>query len=277
MIAVTAAGLTAVGRTREENEDSFVVVCPDDPLARERKGHLLAVADGLGGHAAGQVASAAAIAGLVEAYYAPTSPGRVEAALQRAIQTANLRIHEQVRRDSSLRGMQTTLSCLVLAGSAGYLGHVGDSRIYRCRDGELRQLTGDHSEAAELVRLRLARPESLAEHPRRNVLTRTLGSQLFPRPDFQRVPVQPGDAFVLCTDGLWSEVTDEEIAAIVAEEECESACRRLVDLQVGRFSLDNVTVAVVKVLAVDTEPAQNDSWLSGFVRGLVQPRGTAPP
>ena len=272
MIALTAAGLTAGGRIREENEDSFVVVSPEDPAVRERKGHLLSVADGLGGHAAGQVASAVAVGALVEAYFAPTSPGRIEAALQRAIQTANLRIHEQARRDPALRSMQTTLSCLVLAGGSGYLGHVGDSRIYLHRDGELRQLTSDHSEAAELVRLRLARPESLAEHPRRNVLTRTLGGQLFLRPDFQRVPVRPGDTFVLCTDGLWSEVSDEEIATAIAEEDCESACRRLIDLQLGRSSLDNVTAVVVKVLAVESEPAQNDGWLSGIVKGIVRPR-----
>jgi len=270
MIVVEAAGLSVTGRVREENEDGFVQLTPSDPLVSERKGSLLAVADGLGGHAAGQVASATALKGLVEAYYAPTSPSRVEPALQRAFQVANLKVHDASRGDELLRSMQTTLSCVALVNTGAFLGHVGDSRVYLHRDGQLSQLTGDHSEAAELIRLRLAKPESLSYHPRRNVLTRTVGSQLFLRPDFQRVQLLAGDVLVLCTDGLWSEVSDDEIAATVASHDVERACERLVDLQLERESADNATVLVARVAEVtpEAEPA-SEGWVNRVIGRLV--------
>jgi protein phosphatase len=273
MIAIRASGRSDPGRTREANEDAFARVTPEDPALCEKKGHLLAVADGLGGHAAGEVASATTLQGLVEAYYAPTSPSRVEPALQRAIQAANLRVHERSRADPRYRAMQSTLSCLVLAGGHGYVGHVGDSRVYHLREGRLAQLTVDHSEAAELVRLRLAKPESLSYHPRRNVLTRTIGGQLFLRPDFQRVAVLTDDVFVLCSDGLWSEVSDEEIRAAALEFPPEEACVRLVELQRSRASQDNVTVVVARVLEVreEEEESRIGGILSRFGWGGRQP------
>ncbi len=272
MIQVRSAGRSTAGRVREVNEDAHVVVSPADPVVAERRGHLAAIADGLGGHAAGQVASATAIEAVAAAYYAPTSPARIEPALQHAVQTANLRVHEARRRDPAYRAMQTTLSCLVLAGSAAYLAHVGDSRIYLIRGGTLTRLTDDHSEAAELVRLRLARPDSLADHPRRNVLTRTIGSQLLLRPDFRRVTVEAGDTFLLCTDGLWSEVSEEEILAAGAIESPDDTCAHLLGLQVGRASLDNATALVVKVLSVDPGASEGEGWLTTIVNRLVGPR-----
>ncbi|MGH2459051.1 MAG: PP2C family protein-serine/threonine phosphatase [Chloroflexota bacterium] len=275
MIAIAAAGRSASGRVRENNEDSLASVSPEDPTVLDRKGHLLAIADGLGGHAAGQVASATAIAGLVGAYYAPTSPARVEPALQHAVQAANLKVHHAAQGDPSYRSMQTTLSCLAIVGASAYLAHVGDSRIYRLRGDTLTQLTSDHSEAAELIRLRLARPESLAEHPRRNVLTRTLGSQLLLRPDFRREPVQADDCFVLCTDGLWSEVSNDEIGRIVGTSPPDAACEQLIELQLGRASLDNATVQVVKVVSLERESVvtagEAGNWLNGLLGHFRSP------
>lgn len=275
MIAIAAAGRSVSGRVRENNEDSLASVSPEDTTILERKGHLLAIADGLGGHEAGQVASATAIAGLVGAYYAPTSPARVEPALQHSVQAANLKVHSAAQRDPSYRSMQTTLSCLALVGVSAYVAHVGDSRIYLLRGDTLTQLTNDHSEAAELIRLRLARPESLAEHPRRNVLTRTLGSQLLLRPDFRRVPVQAGDCFVLCTDGLWSEVSNDEIARVAGTNTPDVACEQLIELQLGRASLDNATVQVVRVLSLEGESAvamgEASNWLNGLFSRFRSP------
>ncbi|SRR5579884_2057989 len=272
MIEVIAAGRSVSGRLRTENEDNYRLVTPSNLALCERKGHLFAIADGLGGHEAGQVASAIAIDGLVEAYYAPTSPSRVEPALQHAVQVANLRVHDHSRRSPEYRGMQTTLSCIALAGASAYLAHVGDSRVYLLRAGSLRQLTDDHSEAAELVRLRLARPELLADHPRRNVLTRTIGSNLLLRPDFRRFTVEPEDCFILCTDGLWSEVSDEEIREVAADQSPEAACDQLIEFQLGRASLDNATVEVIKVLSVDNEPNEADNWLNNLFNRFVGPR-----
>jgi protein phosphatase len=261
MIALEAAGLTDRGRTRPRNEDAFAVVSPPDLATRGRKGYLLAVADGLGGHAAGQVASAAAVEELVSAYYAPASPTRVEPALQRAVQVANLRVYERAQHDPACSSMQTTLTCVVLAGRSAYLAHVGDSRAYLVRDETIVQLTDDHSEAADLARLRLLPPEVVADHPGRSILTRTIGSQPLLRPDFRRVPVQPGDALILCTDGLWSEVTAHELRAAAACPTPAEACQRLIELQRSRESADNATVQVGKVLRIDDEPQEPGRWL----------------
>ena len=272
MIGIEAAGRSHSGRVRPENEDHHALVTPSDPALRERKGHLLVVADGLGGHEAGQVASATAVHGLVDAYYASTSPSRVEPALQHAVQVANLRVHAVARQNSSYRSMQTTLSSLVLAGASAYIAHVGDSRIYLIRAGTLTQLTNDHSEAAELVRLRLVKQELLDEHPRRNVLTRTMGSNILLRPDYQRLPVQEGDTFVLCTDGLWSEVNQDEITRVATTHSPENACQKLLDLQLARASLDNATALVVKVLSVESDSTESDGWLNSFIGRIAGSR-----
>jgi protein phosphatase len=274
MIEVRAAGLSTPGRVREHNEDSHAVVSPEDPILLGRKGHLLAIADGLGGQDAGEVASDTAIRAVVESYYAPTSPGRIEPALQHAVQVANLKVHEAARNNPSRRSMQTTLTCLVLAGQSAYVAHVGDTRVYLRRGESLTLLTNDHSEAAELVRMRLAKPESLAEHPRRNVLTRTIGSQLLLRPDFRRVPVAVGDTFVICTDGLWSEVADLEISRAAECDTPNEGCRFLIDLQLGRASLDNATVQMVKVVALDEASGDSEGWLNTIVNRFVGPRST---
>src|SRR5438105_3774533 len=160
MTEVTAASLSTPGRVRSQNEDAHAVVSPEDPIVLARKGHLLAVADGLGGLDAGEVASATAIQAVVESYYSQTSPARIEPALHHAVQMANLKVHESARSAPNRRSMQTTLTCLALAARSAYVAHVGDTRVYLWRAGKLSQLTDDHSEAAELVRMRLAKPES---------------------------------------------------------------------------------------------------------------------
>ena len=272
MIEVAAAGLSTSGQVRDENEDAHVIVCPEDPVVRERRGYLTAIADGLGGQNAGQVASATALRALVDAYYAPTAASRVEPALQHATQVANLRVHDASRANADFRGMQTTLSALVLAGTAAYVAHVGDSRVYHWRRGVLTAVTTDHSEAAELVRLRLVSPQALADHPRRNVLTRTIGSQLLLRPDFRRLTVEEGDTFVLCTDGLWSEVSDAEIAAAAEQTSPDEAVKWLVGLQLGRASQDNATAQIVRVTAIEPVTAESEGWLTGIVGRLIGPR-----
>jgi protein phosphatase len=275
MIQVIAAGLSTPGRVREHNEDAHAVISPEDPMLIERKGHLLAIADGLGGLEAGEVASATAIRSVVDTYYAATSPSRIEPALNHAVQVANLKVHENARANPRHRGMQTTLTCLALSGRSAYIAHVGDTRVYLRRGRAISQLTNDHSEAAELVRMRLARPESLADHPRRNVLTRTLGNQLLLRPDFRRVPIEIGDVFVICTDGLWSEVLDDEIGHGADFDSPDDGCRFLIGLQLERASLDNATVEVAKVVALDDAPAESEGWFNLIVNRFVGPRPSA--
>jgi protein phosphatase len=166
--------------------------------------------------------------------------------------------------------METTLSAMVIAGAQAYIAHIGDTRVYHWREGRLSQLTADHSEAAELVRMRILKPDRVRDHPGRNTLTRTLGSRLIPRPDYLRQPVLAGDQFVLCSDGLWSELEDEEIATVVSEHSPSEACGVLVERALSRDCLDNVTVQVIRVVGVgqpSPSPARN-GWLSSiFQRG----------
>ena len=271
MLQLEATGLSDAGPNRELNEDAIGLFAPPDGLARERKGHLYVVADGLGGHKAGEVASALAVATLQEEYYSPSNHTRIEPALRQAVQAANLRIHDLAQRNPEYRSMETTLTALAVAGAHAYIAHIGDCRVYLWRDGRLSQLTSDHSEAAELVRLRVLSPERVRDHPGRNVLTRTLGSRLIPRPDYLRQPVQPGDQLVLCSDGLWSEVDEPELAEVLGEHPPAHACRELLDRALARDCADNVSVQVVKVLAVEPQAelaGQRNGWLSGiFQRG----------
>jgi PPM family protein phosphatase len=269
-LELEAGGLTDAGPHRETNEDSIGCFAPADTLALQRKGYLYVVADGLGGHNAGEVASASAVAKLGEEYYSPSNHTRIEPALRQAVQAANLRIHELVHRNPEYRSMETTLSAMAIAGAQAYIAHVGDSRIYHWRAGRLSQLTADHSEAAELVRMRILKPDRVRDHPGRNTLTRTLGSRLIPRPDYLRQPVTAGDQFVMCTDGLWSEVEDLEIADVLGTHPPDVACRELIERALARDCQDNVSVQVVRVASVDDigpSPSRN-GWLSSiFQRG----------
>jgi protein phosphatase len=195
----------------------------------------------------------------------------VEAALRQAVQAANLRVCALAHGgDPALRSMQTTLTALVLAGRQGFLAHAGDARVYLLRGGSVTQLTGDHSEAAELLRLRLITPEQARNHPRRSVLTRALGGNPLMRPDFQRLPVEPDDRFLLCTDGLWGEVAPEALAD-AASGDPEAACRQLMALALDAGGGDNVSLHVVHVLdpgpSISAPPSRIGRLLAGLRGG----------
>ncbi len=272
MLQLDAFGVSDAGPHREANEDTIGCFAPNDPHVLERKGYLYVVADGLGGHRAGEVASSSAVATLGQEYYAPSNHSRIEPALRQAVQAANLRIHELTHHHPEYRSMETTLSALVVAGVQAYVAHIGDTRIYHWRDGRLVQLTSDHSEAAELVRMRVLHPDKVRDHPGRSILTRTLGGRLIPRPDYQRQAVQVGDQFAICSDGLWSEVEDDELAQVLAEHAPAEACRQLLDLVLQRDCPDNVSLQVIRVVDLPEAPAgaaeRRNGWLSSiFQRG----------
>ncbi len=269
MIEVEAAALSDPGPRRSTNEDCLGAHVPTDPLVRQRKGLLFALADGVGGQRGGDVASATAVAALIEEYYSPSNHTRIEPALRHAVQTANLRVYTLGQQRAELRAMATTLSAVALAGAHAYVAHVGDSRVYLWRDGALTQLTSDHSEAAELVRMRLVKPERLRDHPRRSVLTRALGEQLIVRPDFLRQPLQPGDQLLLCTDGLWAELNDAELTQALGRCAPAEACRALVEAAIRRDCSDNLSVQIIRVQSValeaDAAPSRN-GWLSSLLQ-----------
>jgi len=208
-----------------------------------------------------------------DSYYGPSSHGRIETALQRAVQAANLRIYQRASGDSDLWRMATTLVALAITASLAYIAHVGDSRVYHWRASGLTLLTNDHSEVAELFRRGFVKRERLGDHPGRHALTRSLGSDLIVRPDFIRHPVATGDRFLLCSDGLWSAVSDAELSEALAGDP-EGACRWLTDRALDAGSEDNVSVQIAVVTAVSgtAEQHRESRWRPAFlVRGRSAP------
>ena len=222
------------GMVRQNNEDALF---PE--AAGEADGPVtLMVADGMGGHVAGEVASRLAVNAAAAVDLAPSD--RVSA--------GNRAIREEVAREPSLEGMGTTMTLVALdpEGTARF-AHVGDSRAYLLRGGDLSQVTQDHTVAAEYVALGRIAPEDAATHPQRHMLTRTLGLTRFVNVDEVEVSLQPGDRILLCSDGLTEMVPDSRITEVLAERGVEEAAWRLIDLANAAGGIDNISVIVLDV------------------------------
>ena len=256
---IRSAGLSDVGRRRKSNEDSFAI---------SEDGALFVVADGMGGHAAGEVASRLAVESIerhisgTDPRKEPTipasfrSPGVDEAGLPvparrvlNAIRLANQEIVRSVRKDSSMRGMGTTVVIAYVPGSRAYIGSVGDSRAYVVRDRSLRQLTSDHTLVNDQVRAGALTSQEARHHPARNILTRAVGSQEEVEADLVELDLRPGDILLLCSDGLTTMAEDADILKTVLahSDDPEAASRALVDLANERGGEDNVTVVLGRV------------------------------
>ena len=230
-----SAGKTDAGRVRRRNEDSLVVEPP-----------LFVVADGMGGAQAGEVASRLAAAAFRE-YHAADDLGPEER-VQAIIQEANRRIYERARSDAGASGMGTTVTAALVTDGEVVVGHVGDSRAYRIRDGRLEQLTDDHSLVADLVRSGRLSPEEAGEHPQRSVITRALGTDPEVDVDTFVLRSDPGDLFLLCSDGLPTMVGDEEILRTIERAKTlEDAARDLVRAANSGGGEDNITVVLFRV------------------------------
>jgi len=247
-----AVGLTHVGRQRQHNEDTFLVA--DDAK-------LFLVADGMGGHAAGEIASRIAVDSISEFILHTkeddgTWPhaydehfGRATNRLMAALRLANTRVLEAMRKDARLRGMGTTVVACLADDKTMSVAHVGDSRAYLVRDGQLSRLTNDHSWVFEQVQAGMLTEAEAEKHPLRNVITRALGGALSVTPDAAEVESRVGDVYLLCSDGLTGMVPEEEILRVISENESEleKACQRLIDIANERGGLDNVTAILVGV------------------------------
>jgi PPM family protein phosphatase len=233
-VRVDVGATSDTGQLRAGNEDAFLV---DDRL------ELYAVADGMGGHNAGEVASATAI----EALRAAVASG---VALDAAIVRANAAVFEKAETDRALSGMGTTLTAVAIVGESTLLiGHVGDSRAYRIRDGALEQLTLDHSLVEELVREGRLSPEEAKVHPRRSVITRTIGVEPDVEVDLYTVDARTGDRVIVCSDGLTTMLDDEVVQRIAQlDTDPRLAADHLVDAANEAGGDDNITVVVIDVL-----------------------------
>ncbi|GAA2394920.1 serine/threonine protein phosphatase [Catellatospora methionotrophica] len=250
MISVRVGTATDCGNVRRINEDASFT-----------SSHLFAVADGMGGHAAGDVASAIAVARLARlAQRAHLQPGDVRT----EVTECNREILAAAAADQTRSGMGTTLAGVGVTRLGGtdhwVVFNVGDSRVYRFTDGSLVQVTVDHSEVAELVAAGTIRADEAHLHPKRNVITRVLGMRPDPAPDLWVFPLTPGERFVICTDGLSSELTDDQIARVLyAEPTAPSAAQQLVAQAVAAGGRDNVTVVVVDHLIAAADGLDEDT------------------
>lgn len=247
-------GATEQGPVRTNNEDFILHYSPEESEARLAKGQLFVVADGVGGNLSGEVASREAAQTLVAFYQ--SSPKRWGKALQDAFQQANLHVFDLSQSCPEYRRMQTTLSAIALVDNQALVGHVGDTRIYRVRGKTIQQLTRDHSEVSELMRMQIITPEEARHHARRHIITRTVGGEPFLQPEFHSLEVEIGDTFVLCTDGLWEPLEEQEIAETVGNYSPGEACRRLLDLAVARETSDNLSLQIAKVTAFERKSAE---------------------
>jgi protein phosphatase len=231
------------GCVRQHNEDAVGCMIPrnDDPLALA--GALAVVADGMGGHAAGEVASQIALRAMLHAYYASDRPP--PDALAAALAAANHAICERADVDPGCEGMGTTCSAVAIVDDRAYMANVGDSRIYLLRGTGFRQLTQDDSMVASMLRDGLLTEEEARRHPERHVLLRVLGTRDFrPAVSPQGMPLQHGDLLVLCTDGITDQIDDATLASVVRAHAPVDACRKLVDLAREAGGADNATVAI---------------------------------
>lgn len=242
---LAAAKLTDVGRKRPHNEDYVEYYAPPDPQQRARKGVIYLVADGMGGHQAGEVASQGAVDSVIAQYYSDPDPD-VGASLVRAIRVANKQIHSQAQADPSKSGMGTTLVAAVVRGRHVYVANVGDSRAYLINRTSITQITEDHSWVEEQVRAGLLTAEQARKHPQRNLVTRALGSKPAVEVDLFEGEISTGDVLLLCSDGLTGRVGDQEIATVVREHLPAEAARLLVAQANERGGNDNITVLIVR-------------------------------
>ena len=226
---------TDVGMQRQANEDNFIARSP-----------LFVVADGMGGAQAGEVASQTA----VEVFKHGLPDGVPEATLQQMIGVANRNIHDQAHADSSLSGMGTTITAAFVNSEREevVVGHVGDSRAYRLRSGILQRLTRDHSLVEEMRRRGQITEEQAEDHPQRSIITRALGPEPEVEVDIQAVPAEPGDIFLLCSDGLTTMLNDERIRELMnGATSLEAAVKTLVDEANRAGGRDNITVSIFQV------------------------------
>lgn len=243
---LNVAQRTDVGRKRFHNEDSVAHIVPKDPTMMAKKGALFIVADGMGGHAAGEVASEIAVNTVCNVYYQDTGDD-VPTALETAVKSANAIIYQQAVENTAQHGMGTTCVAAVLRGNVVCIANVGDSRAYLVRNGLVRQLSQDHSWVAEQVRSGAMTEGEAQTHAMRNMITRSLGFYPDVDVDLFVEQVVEGDSVVLCSDGLSGMVNDHELLKIVDHFAPQESVYRLIELANAQGGVDNITVLIARV------------------------------
>lgn len=249
---VNAVVVSDLGNIRQNNEDTGLFVRLADEGLRRIKGHLLLVADGMGGHLAGEVASQMAAEIVNREYFQHAES--IEKSLLRAFQMANRQIFDEARQHDAFRGMGTTCTAIVVHDQQLYFAHVGDSRAYLFKTGQLIQLTQDHTYIQELLRSGEITPEAAASHPERNVLTQAMGTKADVRVDLGRcvLPFDAGDRLLLCSDGLYEYCLDADFVRVLQQANLHDAADELVKMAKNRGGHDNITIVLAERVVADT-------------------------
>ena len=247
---IEMAGLTDVGRQRENNEDSYLYWEPQPDDEFRRKGRLAVIADGMGGYEGGQEASRLAVE-TVRHFYESNFEINPQATLTAALAEAHQNIQRYAEEHPIFQGMGTTCTALSIVDRQLCFAHVGDSRLYLVRAETVARLTRDHSYVGRLVESGIVRSEDAESHPQRHILTAALGSGRDVEPDSPEhpIPLEPADTLVLCTDGLWSLIGETDIARIVRSSSPAQACVELVKMALDRGGPDNITLLVLRISA----------------------------
>jgi len=248
---ITSAGITNVGMKRQNNEDNYLV---NDAIG------VYVVCDGMGGHAGGEYASQIAVTTIEEVLSnirdenpeldVATGEQITQEKIKYAIRLAGKRIYERAQADPEFRGMGTTAVILLFRKGMAYLAHVGDSRGYLVRGGEITQRTEDHSWVNEQIKAGLITPETAKHHRFRNIITRSLGFQEEVEIDTQVLRAEPGDLYLLCSDGLSNLIEDREILEMLVEKSFQEVARELIDTANQRGGDDNITLVIARVDSV---------------------------
>ena len=249
---VELGNLTDLGLQREINEDYYLYLEPESDEEFARKGRLMLVADGMGGHNGGEVASGLAAA-MVRDAFVEAVDGDAHTILVDGFSRAQQAILERSSSDLDVKGMGTTCTAVIVHRGALTFGHIGDSRLYLIRDGQLVQMTDDHTLVNQMVKTGALTAEEASSHDQKNVLTSALGMpSRSVSADFSEAPfpLKARDIIVACSDGLHGLVSDQEINSIASEQSSSAACRSLVDLARERGAPDNITVQILRILAV---------------------------
>jgi PPM family protein phosphatase len=245
---VELAGMSDIGCQRENNEDQYAYWEPADDEEFARKGRLAIVADGMGGHEGGQEASRIAVEAIQESF-AETPGGDPQSLLLTGFQIAHQRIVQYADGHPELYGMGTTATAIALVDNQLFYAHVGDSRLYLVRGADISRVTHDHSYVGRLVENGVISSAEAETHPQRHILTAALGAggEVLPETPLQPIGLQKGDVLVLCTDGLWGLLSENEIQNVVAGSEPLEACQALIKMTKDRGGPDNITVQVIRV------------------------------
>jgi serine/threonine protein phosphatase PrpC len=252
--AFELALLSDIGTNRDNNEDCC------GSYSESPNCVIFAVADGIGGYEGGEIASAQAVEVALSAFRDSPAAWGPAKRLHRAVQQANIEIHNRALTVPELRRMGTTLTAVVVSDAVLYAAHVGDCRIYHVRRGKIRQITKDHTVVQERVRMGLMSASKARNHPERSALSRCLGHELIVAVDRITMPLAQHDQLVVCSDGLYSVLAEDELERALRGLDAAAACQRLIDLANQRGTADNLTAAIFTLTAPVATPPSNSGW-----------------